>query len=43
MRVREPLFFALYWFIGGYAATWFTPWALQTGIGSSLIGLILYR
>ncbi len=41
--IRLTLFISGYWFSGGYLATWFTPYALECGLGSIAIGLALLR
>jgi len=38
----ETLAIAIYWFAGGYAGLWWTPYALQAGLIGLIIGLLLY-
>jgi hypothetical protein len=40
-RIFETLFFASYWFVGGYAALALTPYAVQGGLIGSILGLLL--
>ena len=40
-RILVTLFFASYWFVGGYAVLALTPYAIQGGLVGSIIGLLL--
>ena len=41
-RIRFVLFITVYWFVGGYAVAWFTPFAFLTGRIGVVIGLVAF-
>ena len=41
-RIRFVLFITVYWFAGGYVATWFTPFAFLVGRIGVIIGLVSF-